>query len=238
MNVSVTIHLMNLDQPARRRRRAKHITAGVRGYVRCSTDEQRATGLGLRAQEAAIRAECQRRGLPLLGIHRDEGLSAATLDRPGLTAAVDALDRGEGSVLLVSKLDRLSRSVRDCFDLMDRSRRMGWAIVALDLGVDTATPSGEMFAGVASVVSQFERRVISQRTKDALAVKRAQGVRLGRPRVVNDDARARIVELRATGASWRVVAEVMADEGWPTAHGGRWLANTCRRIALAEEDAA
>jgi DNA invertase Pin-like site-specific DNA recombinase len=229
--------MASTDRPARQRR-SRRVTPGVVGYVRVSTDEQRESGLGLRAQEQSIRAECERRGVPLLGIHRDEGLSAATLDRPGLNAALDALDDGNGDVLMVAKLDRLSRSVRDAYDLMDRSRRMGWALVALDLGLDMTTPMGSAMAGVASVFGELERRVISQRTRDALAVKRAQGVRLGRPRVVGSDARARIIELRATGASWRVIARVMAEEGWPTAHGGRWLANTCRRIALADEDAA
>jgi DNA invertase Pin-like site-specific DNA recombinase len=225
------------DRPARRRR-SRQVTPGVVGYVRVSTDEQRESGLGLQAQESAIRGECQQRGVPLLGIHRDEGLSAASLGRPGLGGALAALDNGLGDVLMVAKLDRLSRSVRDAYDIMGRAQRMGWAVLTVDLAVDMTTPMGSAMAGVASVFAELERRLISQRTRDALAVKRAQGVRLGRPRVIDDEVRARIVELRAAGASWRAVAEAMADEGWPTAHGGRWLANTCRRIALTDEDAA
>jgi DNA invertase Pin-like site-specific DNA recombinase len=228
---------VNNSEPATRRRRPQRATPGAIGYVRVSTDEQRDSGLGLRAQESAIRAECKRRGVPLLAIHRDEGLSAATLDRAGLAAALDALDNGAGSILIVAKLDRLSRSVRDAYDLMDRSRRIGWALVALDLGLDMTTPMGSAMAGVASVFGELERRLISQRTRDALAAKRAEGVRLGRPRVVDNETRARIIELRDAGASWRTIADAMADEGWPTAHGGRWLANTCRRIALAEDAA-
>jgi DNA invertase Pin-like site-specific DNA recombinase len=92
--------------------------------------------------------------------------------------------------------------------------------VALHLGLDMTTPMGSAMAGVASVFGELERRLISQRTRDALAAKRADGVRLGRPRVVDADARARIVELRAAGGSWRDVATTMADEGWPTGHGG------------------
>ena len=118
---------------------------------------------------------------------------------------------------------------------MDRSRRMGWGLVALDLGLDMTTPMGSAMAGVASVFGELERRLISQRTREALAVKRTQGVRLGRPRVVPAETRARILELRTSGASWRAIAETMADEAWPTGHGGRWLANTCRPVALAQE---
>lgn len=218
-----------------RRRRSRRTTPGVHAYIRVSTDEQRESGLGLRAQEAAIRAACEHRGDVLLALHRDEGISATTLDRPGLTDALDALDAGDGDVLMVSRIDRLSRSVRDVYDLMDRSRRMGWALVVLDLGLDMTTPMGSAMAGVASVFGELERRLISQRTRDALAVKRTQGVILGRPRAVGDDARARIAELRATGLSWRAIADAMTAEQWPTGHGATvWLANTCRRIALAK----
>jgi DNA invertase Pin-like site-specific DNA recombinase len=125
------------------------------------------------------------------------------------------------------------------YDVLDRSRRNAWALVALDLsGIDTTTPSGQMFAGMSSVFASFERALISERTKAALAVKRAQGVRLGRPRTVTDDARARIVQLRGDGLAWRAVADAMTAEGWPTGHGGTWLANTARRIYLAEHEHA
>src|SRR4029077_15637065 len=117
-------------------------------------------------QSQAIRTECERRGLPLLALLRDEGLSGKSLERPALTEALALVESGQASVLMVSKLDRLSRSVADSYRVMDQSRRQGWALVALDLGGDTASPSGEMMAGVASVFAQFERRVISQRTKD------------------------------------------------------------------------
>jgi DNA invertase Pin-like site-specific DNA recombinase len=226
------------DSHPRRRRRAVISTPGVLGYLRVSTDEQAASGLGLAAQRAAIVAECARRGLVLIDVMADEGVSGSVLDRPGLASVLDRLDRGEASVLMVAKLDRLTRSVEQAYALMDQSRRSGWALVALDLGVDTTTPAGEMMAGVASVFAQFERRLISQRTRDALAVIRAQGVQLGRPRTVGADARARIVELRATGLAWQAVADTMASERWATGQGGRWLANTCRRIALADDGAA
>jgi DNA invertase Pin-like site-specific DNA recombinase len=79
---------------------------------------------------------------------------------------------------------------------MDRSRRNGWAVVALGLGVDTTTPAGEMMAGVASVFAQFERRLIGQRTRDALAVKKAQAA-LGRRSVNGSEAHPEF-----TGRCW------------------------------------
>jgi hypothetical protein len=83
--------------------------------------------------------------------------------------------------------------------LMERSWRKGWALVALDLGVDTTTPAGEMIANSVANFSQFERLVIGQRTKDALAVRKAQGVRLGRPRTMPVKVVRRIERLRAKG---------------------------------------
>ena len=75
---------------------------------------------------------------------------------------------------MVAKLDRLSRSLLDFAALMEQARSSGWNLVALDLGVDTSTPAGEMMASVLATFAQFERRLIGQRTKDALAVKRAK----------------------------------------------------------------
>src|SRR5205085_1522028 len=125
---------------ARRRGVARSIAAA--GYIRGSTEEQVASGLGLGAQRAAIQAECKQRGLPLVGIYEDAAVSAKSLQRPALTAALAALDDGEATVLVVSKLDRLTRSVHDAAGLLLRAERSGWGLVALDVAVDTTTPQG------------------------------------------------------------------------------------------------
>jgi DNA invertase Pin-like site-specific DNA recombinase len=134
----------------------------------------------------------------------------------------------------VAKLDRLSRSMADFTRLMERSWKKGWALVALDLGVDTTTPAGEMIANSVANFSQFERRLIGQRTKDALAVKKAQGVQLGRPRTMSDKVVRKIERLRAKGVSIRGIAERLNAEGVPTAHGGaRWHASTVQKTLAA-----
>jgi DNA invertase Pin-like site-specific DNA recombinase len=141
------------------------------GYVCVSTAEQADSGAGLEAQRAAIRSACQQRGWELVGIHEDAGFRAATLARPGLGEALSAVESSEATVLVVAKLDRLSRSLLDFAALMERSRRKRWALGALDLGVDTTTPAGEAMANLMATFAQFERRLIGRRTKDALAVK-------------------------------------------------------------------
>src|SRR6476646_10299620 len=164
----------------------------VLGYVRVSTSEQASKGAGLEAQRRAILAECKRRGWHLVETIEDAGYSARDLRRPGIQAALRALERGEASALVVAKLDRLSRSMLDFSKLMAKASREHWALVALDVAVDTSTPSGEAMANMLATFAQFERRLISQRTREALAVKRAQRVRLGRPPSIPAELAARI----------------------------------------------
>lgn len=191
--------------------------------------------MGLAAQHAAIEVEADRRGWNLTRIYEDAGVSGKSIqDRHGLDAALLALRDRHAAALVVSKLDRLSRSLLDFAAVMDRSRREGWSLVALDLGVDTTTPAGEMMANVMATFAQFERRVIGQRTRDALAIRRAQGVPLGRPRTVPEATVTRINDLRMSGLSWRAVAAVLNNEAIPTGHGATsWSGAAARYVALS-----
>jgi DNA invertase Pin-like site-specific DNA recombinase len=151
------------------------------GYVRVSTEEQAASGLGLHDQEAVLRAEGERRGWNL-EIIVDAGASGSTLERPGLKAALQALARRDADGLIVAKLDRLSRSSTiDFLELMLWFEDVGARLVALDLGVDTGTPAGRLVATVLAAVAEWERETIRARTKAALAALRAQGKPAGRP---------------------------------------------------------
>src|SRR5579871_5546021 len=138
------------------RKRAGTLTPGVVGYCRVSTEEQAVSGLGLAAQEQAIRAECERRGVALVALHADAGISGKSLDRPGLTATLRQLDAGEGDVLMSAKLDRLSRSVRDVVEVLEHSLKAGWRVLTLDLAIDTTTPFGEAMVSVSAAFSQLE----------------------------------------------------------------------------------
>lgn len=204
------------------------------GYVRCSTDEQSDSGLGLEAQEAAVRAEAARKGWDV-EIVADAGYSAKNLNRPAIQQALLRLDEGHHfHTLIVARLDRLSRSLLDFASLMERARNNGWAIVCLDANVDTSTPSGELMANVLASFAQFERQLIGERTKAALAEKRKQGVKLGRPRSVCTEATEAITRYRARGCSYREIATLLNAQRMPTAHGGKWHPETVRQIDLRE----
>jgi DNA invertase Pin-like site-specific DNA recombinase len=186
-----------------------------------------------RAAAAAIVAECKRRGWELVDTIEDAGYSAKDMKRPGVQKALRALEAGEAKALVVAKLDRLSRSMLDFAALMATAQKQHWALVALDCAVDTSTPAGEAMAHVLATFGQFERRLISQRTKEALAVKKASGVRLGRPPSLPQPVVRRIQRLRNRGLSLRAIAENLNDAGVPTAQGGKqWYAATVRHVLL------
>lgn len=214
----------------------------VVAYLRVSTREQADSGAGLAAQRSAIVAEADRRGWTVVEWVEDAGASGKDLNRPGLQRALGLLaarrrDR-TADALVVAKLDRLSRSVQDFAAMLDLARRQRWAVVALDLGVDTTTPAGELVATVLAAVAQWERRAISQRTRDALAERKAAGVRLGNARATPPEVVARIVARRAAGHSPARIARDLDADRVPTPNGGaRWYPSTVARLLAAETKA-
>lgn len=206
------------------------------GYLRVSTEEQALEGAGLDAQRAAIESEAERRGWPPVRFIQDAGRSGKDTRRPGLELALDLLAAGEATGLIVSKMDRLSRSMLDFAQIMDEARRQGWTLVALDCPVDSTTPMGEALASMSAVFAQLERRLIGQRTREALTVRKAQGVRIGRPPAVPEDLRIRIATRRAAGDTLRAIADALTAEGVPTAHGGkRWHPSTVGYVLRAAD---
>jgi DNA invertase Pin-like site-specific DNA recombinase len=134
---------------------------------------------------------------------------------------------------VVAKLDRLSRSIVDFGHLLEEARKRRFNVVALDLGLDLSTPQGELVGNVIASVAQWERRIIGQRTKEALAVKKAQGVRIGRPVTLPKSVSNRIQREREKGKSLAVIADGLNHDQVPTAQGGKqWYPATVRSILL------
>lgn len=190
----------------------------VIGYVRVSTDEQAESGAGIGAQRHALDLAAAARGWQVVDVIADEGESGAKSPekRPGLASALARIEAGDADALAVSKLDRLSRSVLDFAGLMARAQQHRWSLVVLDLGIDMTTPTGKFMANVFASIAEWEREIIGQRTKDALAVKRRQGVRLGRRSALPAKIGARIVHEREQGRSWRAIAAGLNEDGVPT----------------------
>ena len=220
-------------------KRSEHSPAVI-GYV-SSTEGQAESGAGLAAQRTAIDFECARRGFELAHTYEDAAASAKSLNgRPALAEALDGLASGGASVLIVGKLDRLARSVADFASLVRLAERQGWAILACDLGVDMTSPTGGLLANVTASVAEWERKIIGARTREALAARKAAGVRLGRPRLLAPDVAERIRSERAQGATLQAIADSLNADGITTPTGRQWSPALVRKVALqpAEDVAA
>ena len=207
----------------------------VIGYLRVSTEEQAVSGLGLADQKAVIEAEASRRGWNDLDFMVDKGFSAKNLSRPSIATALDELKRGNASVLVVSKFDRLSRSLLDFASLMEKAKKEGWEIVVLDLAIDTTQPSGQLMANVMAAFAEYERQLIGSRTSAALQQRKLQGVRLGRPRTLAVDVTARIVESRNAGRTLQAIADELNAAQVPTArNGSKWYPSTVAAVLRSD----
>ena len=232
----------------------------VIAYVRVSTDEQSDSGLGLDAQREEVARFAESRGWELVQTFEDvasgkamrpnprqltarikRGDRLSDVDwlvdeakRPALHAALSMLARGEAQALLV-RLDRLTRRIEHGSALVDLFKRKGWRLVLVNMDIDTGTASGETMLNTMLTFSQAERRFIGERTRDALARKRAQGVRLGAERRIPEEVRQLIREASAAGMSYSAIAAMLDAEGIKPWRSERWSYKTVGRIA-AEAD--
>ena len=223
------------------------------GYVRVSTQEQATEGVSLDAQRDRLRAYCKLHAIQLIDIKADEGISGGTLDRPALQAALQMLRRGRANTLIVVKLDRLSRSLRDvCTLVADYFSDERFHLLSLCGMVNTHSAAGRMVLMNLANYCQYEREMISERTRDALQHMKRQGIRLGpayygyelgqqldeRGRRVlvpvesEQAVIAKMVALRNEGLSFSQVVQRLNDEQVPARRGGIWRVNGVRNALM------
>lgn len=217
----------------------------VLGYVRVSTEEQAVGGVSIGAQRAKIEGYATANGLDLIGVVLDEGVSGKHTDnRPGLMSVIQRLESGEVDGLVVLKLDRLSRSTRDVLDLVDRFVKRDWSLHSISEQIDTETANGRFVLTVLAGLSQMEREQIGERTRLALAYKKAKGERVGavpfgwklaedgrslEPEPAESGVLALIQQLRQSGLSLRAIVGHLNTAGIP-ARGKRWHLTTVARL--------
>lgn len=231
----------------------------VFGYIRCSTDEQTQSGLGLLAQRKAITAWAASKRLDLTGIIEDAAQSGADelASRPGGKALLDHVASGP-CVVVVSRLDRLWRSTGDACTRMGEFYRQGIILVSINEGVDLSTPTGRFIARQFANIAELERDLIADRTKQAMAVKIARGERVSRTppygwafapsgrtnaagepvmvQVPNDEERATIrimLALRRRGKRYPEIAATLDARGIRPRKGDTWRAAAVRKIVLS-----
>lgn len=204
------------------------------GYVRVSTEEQGRSGLSLEHQQRKVAGYADLHDLTLVDTVADVA-SAKTLKRDGLTALLARLRSGD--VVIVAKLDRLTRSVRDLADLLDVFARRGASLVSVGEHLDTGSAAGRLVLNVMASVSQWEREAIAERTRSALAIKRTRGEHLGTApygyRLMADGTHLepcpdeqRVLMLaegwRAEGYTQQAVADALNARGILTRSGQPW----------------
>lgn len=229
------------------RRPANPTPAAALGYVRVSTLEQAGEGVSVQAQRERIAAYATAKGLTLIEVLADEGLSGKDLRRPALQELLARCERGEAAHVIVLKLDRLTRRTRDLLTLVETvflAKRIELHSVSESL--DTSTPHGRFTLTLLGSLGQLERELIGERTRTALAFKRENGQPTSHPplgfrpngskrhRMIPVPAELavvrRILDLHQRGQGYHAIAAKLSEDGVPTKRGARWHAFTVQKV--------
>ena len=221
----------------------------VVGYVRVSTTKQVQFGLSLEAQQQKIRQYCELYDLDLVQIIVDGGESAETLNRKGIQEAIDLLESNEVSGLIVTKLDRLTRSIKDLNYLLENLFKKASLFSVSEL-IDTRSPSGRLVLNILTSVSQWERETIVERVKESIKAKRAKGEYTGgktplgwklddQGNEVPDDVEQELIEIvrgfRACRLSYSAIAQKLTEARFSSRTGNaKFSKSSAKRINDAE----
>lgn len=201
-------------------------------YLRVSTTEQGSSGLGLEAQITTISDYCRANGITLVATVTEVMSGKSLRNRPELTAALARMTKGEASMLIASNVSRLARSVADLSSMLELAERKGFAIGTCDGGVDTATPQGKMLTQILGVASEYERRMVSERTKKALAAARERGVVLGARKEIDQALEDSIVTRALDGETYATIADSLNAQEITTPRGATWTPQGVRKVAI------
>ncbi len=236
---------------ARRNNRQRQTPRFI-GYRRVSSEDQTESGLSLQAQSRRLRAWAEAHGYELVRIESDEEVSGAVLPekRMGLSAALESISAGEADGLVATRLDRLSRRVRDMLALADEFDQEGWLLATVEEKIDTTTAVGRFFLTQLAGMAQWERETIAERTQavmDQLArngrirsrfapygFRKAEGGQLAKePKEYR--ALRRMLTLRDSGEGPTGIAETLNSAKRVMRNGKPWTRHSVRNI-LANYD--
>jgi len=177
-------------------------------YARVSTDKQKVD-----MQLGELRLFAARSGWTIYKEYIDQSFTGANTNRPAFLDMMEAARKRKFNVLLVWKLDRLSRSLKDLINTLDELGSCGIDFVSYDNNLDTSTPTGKLVFQIVGAVAEFEKDIIRERVIAGLANARRKGKRLGRPPKAEAlYAQARI--MRSEGLSFRKIGKQLGvDEG-------------------------
>jgi len=206
------------------------------GYIRVSQERMAKNGYGLGAQEEDIRRHAEYKRWQLFDVYRENGVSGYKRKRPALERLLADAKSCKFDVVIFPSIDRVGRSVKDVIEIETALRDCGVGVIFVREGIDTATPTGELFRNIMASISQFEGRLIHERLSKGRHEKRTQGGYIGgwvpygyRRKdgaliVVPEEAATikHIFQLKAQGDSDKHVAEQLNEDGVKSARGKAW----------------
>lgn len=219
------------------------------GYVRVSTEEQVEGGVSLEAQESALRAYCTMRGITLIEVVCDAGISAGKplSTRTGGARVIELARRGTVGSVIAWKLDRLFRDCADCLTVTGEWDKREIALHLVDMGgqaIDTSTAMGRFFLTVMAGATEMERNLIRERTSTSMAYKKSKGERVGQVpygyklaadgiTLEHDPEEQDIIfmvkGMRADGLTLQAITDKLNSDNVP-ARGEKWHLTTVARI--------
>ena len=173
-------------------------------YARVSTKEQTTE-----TQVTQLLAYCQSRGWTDVAVFRDDGISGVRDNRPELDKLRDRMLHGEVSSIVVSKMDRLGRSLGMILRFWDEADAAGVRVIVIDQGIDTSTPAGRLQRNMLAALAEFERELVLERTRAGIARARSLGRKFGAPRRIPESVAKEVRERRARGESFRMISQRM-----------------------------
>lgn len=212
-------------------------------YCRVSTEKQKKEGLSLDAQRDKLRAMAVVRDDEVVSVIVDDE-SGKSLKRKGIQRLIEMVQDGEVDAVLICKLDRLTRSLRDLSTILDLFAKHHVALVSVAESLDTESASGKLVMNIMTAVSQWEREAIGERTQAVMDFKKARGERLGntpygftgpKKGMLSIHPGEQIMigimkDLDRMGVSATEIARRLNAIGRKTRHGGEWRREYVSRI--------
>jgi site-specific DNA recombinase len=219
-------------------------TVRAAGYVRVSQERNARNGWGLGAQESEVKRYVDFKQWELAEVYREEGVSGYERERPALERLLADARDGKFDVAVFPSIDRAARSVKDMIEIDTALRRSGIDVIFVREGVDTSTPTGELYRNIVAAIAQWEGRIIYERMSKGKRRKASEGGYIGgwlpygyrteNGRVIVVPDQAKVVEWvfrrRAAGASYRTITGQLDERNVRAAGGGQWQVSTLRGI--------
>lgn len=222
-------------------------------YCRVSTVGQVTDGVSLGAQERSCREWAVKNGFSNVKVFADAGLSGkSAANRPELQKALKEATR-QNACLVVYSLSRLARSIRDTLNITENLEKHKCDLVSLSESIDTTTAAGRMIFRLLATLAQFERELVSERTRAAMTFKKTQGERVGKipfgfvlgadgkqllPDASEQAILSEIMEMHVAGVSQSAIARSLNDRKVPSKSGSQWRQSSVRSILLRSRSTA